>query len=263
MKKNPLYKQIPNFITALNLTAGALSAVLAFEDRIIEAVIGVFICAVLDFFDGFAARILKAKSELGKNLDSLSDLISFGMAPSAILYKIQTAAVINLQDRSFILEESSVLYRILVYLPFLITLFSAIRLARFNTEQEEAHGFTGFSVTPNAIMISAASAWILTHGDNVIARHFMNPYIIGGWVILISFLLVSRLRMFSLKVKNLRFKENLPQYIFVFLTIILITVFRLAGIALSIVTYIIICLLMNLIPVPESDASDTESSTKK
>ena len=234
-----------------------MAAVMAFESKMPAAVIGIFVCAILDFFDGFTARILNARSELGKNLDSLSDLISFGLAPSAILYKLQIVAVTEIKGPVLSLSEFEPQYRVMIYLPFLIILFSALRLARYNTEQEESRGFTGFSVTPNAILISSAAIWILNGRENIIARHLLNPYIIDGWVIVISFLLVSRLKMFSLKVSSLRFRDNFPQYIFVFISLPLIIFLRFAGLALSIIAYIIICLFMNIKP----DRGDKEKES--
>jgi CDP-diacylglycerol--serine O-phosphatidyltransferase len=221
---------IPNTITCFNLVAGCLSCVMAFQGNYLMASLFVYIAAVFDFLDGMAARLLKAYSNIGRELDSLADMISFGMAPGFILF-------------SWLKEILPADMDYLSYIAFLIPVFSALRLAKFNIDIRQASSFIGLPTPANAIFI--ASLISLNHHP-YLESILQNSWVITGLVILLSFLLVSRLPMFSLKFKSLRWKDNQVRYIFLILSLLLILTFHLIALPLIIILFIVISLFLKL-----------------
>lgn len=225
-------KHIPNFITCLNLFSGCVAVFLAFKGNYQGAFIAILIAAVFDFFDGFAARILKAYSPMGKELDSLADVISFGMAPGAIVFSLLTEANIN---------------EWLPYLAFLIPVVSALRLAKFNIDERQTSSFIGMPTPANAIFWGG------------LAFSYAGLLVEYYWVLIIltvlfSYLLVAEIPMFALKVKNLTWKDNQIQYIFLLVTIILLVVFQVNAFAPIIGWYILLSVLTAIFQKSNSSA---------
>lgn len=197
-------KYIPNTITCLNIASGGLSVVFAFQDRFETALLCIIAAAVFDFMDGFAARLLKAYSEMGKELDSLCDVVSFGLAPSMILYNY-------LKGYDFISMA-------VACIPLVIAVFSALRLAKFNLDDRQTEGFLGLPVPANALFIGSMAAFAVQcpkFEEILMAWQFIIPII----AVLMSLLLVSEIPMFSLKFKSLKWATNRERYSFLIITI--------------------------------------------
>lgn len=243
-----LMKNIPNTITCLNLFSGSLACVLTMEGNYTGAFIFIVFAAIFDFLDGFAARLLKAYSPLGKELDSLADVISFGLAPGLLAFSFLQKIV-----------ESSSIGVDIHFLGFLIPVFAAIRLAKFNIDTRQTNSFLGLPVPANALfwgaLIPTLNAIFFGNESEIfpISDHIQMESISGNdlflCIIVISFiivfclLMVSELPMFSLKFKNYDWKGNELQYSLIIITILLIIFFRIFGVSLSILVYILISTL--------------------
>ncbi|MDD4500452.1 MAG: CDP-diacylglycerol--serine O-phosphatidyltransferase [Bacteroidales bacterium] len=203
MKK--LLLHIPNAITCLNLLCGALGIAFLFKDRIDIAFWLLIAAAVFDFLDGFAARLLHAYSPLGKELDSLADTISFGLLPAFMLYVVYLPAA-PLQWLAFI--------------PFLVAVFSALRLAKFNVDTRQTSSFLGLPTPANALLIAAAVYY--TRANLSWQELMQTSWFIPCMSVVLSFLLISNLPMFSLKHKGFGLRENKVRYIFLGLCAILV-----------------------------------------
>jgi CDP-diacylglycerol---serine O-phosphatidyltransferase len=226
--KFPLWglgRYIPNFITCLNLFSGCVAVYFAFKGNYQNAFIAILVAATFDFFDGFAARMLKAYSPMGKELDSLADMVSFGMAPGAIVFSILTDSGIN---------------HFLPLLAFLIPVFSGLRLAKFNIDERQTSSFIGLPVPANAILWAGLA---FSYSDLLIT----NLWVLIITVLLFSYLLVAEIPMFSLKFKNLKWKSNKIQFVFLIVSLIILIFFQLNAFAPIIGWYIILSVLVAII----------------
>jgi len=231
---NLITKQIPNAITCLNLFSGCIACVMAFQGDFFCAALFIYLAAFFDFLDGMAARLLKAYSDIGKELDSLADLVSFGVAPGVILF----SWLKTIQGEPATIAISGV--SVLPYAAFLITVFSALRLAKFNIDTRQTTSFIGLPTPANAIFIASL---ISLHDDAGLQFLLHNIWFIIVLICLLSCLLVCKLPMFSLKFKSLRWKKNQTRYIFLGLSIILLILFRLTAIPLIIILFILMSLV--------------------
>ena len=229
-------RHIPNFITSLNIIAGSISVVFALENNLLLASLFIFIGAIFDFLDGMTARLLKAYSEIGKQLDSLADMISFGLAPSVIVFSLILKSF-NIDNFSFDLP----IYQIFISLSaFLIAVFSGLRLAKFNIDTRQTISFIGLPTPANAIFI-ASFPLILAFNENTIFSSIINNiYFLTAIVFTQSYLLVSKIEMFSLKFKTLNFKENKLRFVFLSISIIMFILLKYVSIPLIIIIYIIL-----------------------
>ena len=216
-------KHIPNFITSLNLFSGCIGVYLAFQGNYQGAFIAILLSAVFDFFDGFAARLLKAYSPMGKELDSLADVVSFGVVPGAIVFSLLTKTTI---------------YEWLPYLGFIIPVFSALRLAKFNIDERQTSSFIGLPTPANAIFWAGL---VFSYADFLIA----NVSILIALTLIFSYLLVAEIPMFALKFKNYTLKNNQTQYLFLLVTILLLAVFQQNAFAPIIAWYILLSILLS------------------
>jgi CDP-diacylglycerol---serine O-phosphatidyltransferase len=230
-------RQIPNIVTSLNLAAGSLAVIFAVDGHLIWA--GIFIClaAVFDFLDGFAARIFNAYSELGKQLDSLADLISFGLAPAAILFTLLEFSLF---------EKNQPIYQIaarwnewlILFSALLMPVFGAVRLARFNVSQSEESFFRGLPIPANGIFWASMGLMLeVPRYPELFQLIFYthNLLILGLFT---SGMMVITLPMFSLKLKSLNLKENWYRYVFLVIAIVLLATLNVYGLALTILAYI-------------------------
>jgi CDP-diacylglycerol--serine O-phosphatidyltransferase len=191
-------KHIPNFITCLNVVSGTLAVVFAVKGELTVSVIFIFIAALFDFLDGMAARLLKAYSPLGKELDSLADMISFGVAPGMLMMVMLENALFGANVRAESYAQLSVYEIICIASSLMIPVFSALRLAKFNIDTRQTDSFIGLPTPANAIFI-AALALITGHGNYEILDAFiMQPIVLVIITIAMSLLLVSEIPMFSL-----------------------------------------------------------------
>lgn len=225
---NRITRHIPNALTCMNLFSGCIACVLAFRANFEMALLFIFISAAFDFCDGLAARLLHAYSNIGKDLDSLADDVSFGVAPALIVFSL-------FQEISYP-DNLSFLASWLPYAAFLIAIFSALRLAKFNNDTRQTTSFIGLPVPANALFWASFVA-----GCYPIASY--HPLLTLVLVCLFSWLLVSEIPMFSLKFKSLSWKENKISFMFVITSAIMLIGLKIAGFAAVIVWYIILSLL--------------------
>lgn len=234
-------KHIPNFITCLNLASGTIASIYAFEGQLVYAAFFILLAAVFDFADGFMARLLKAYSPMGKELDSLADIISFGLAPAVIVYTLLKLSIFN----SFSLPELSLISYpqfILLFIPVLLAIFSGLRLAKFNVDERQTENFIGLATPANA-MFFISLPFVLQGGRET---WILNPYLLSGLVFLHSFLLVSEIPMFSLKIKSLAWKQNQARYLFFIIAAVIFGYFGMKGLGLIIWIYVITSILQTL-----------------
>ena len=220
-------KHIPNTITCCNLISGCIATYYAFLGDFTLALLFIIIGAVFDFFDGMSARLLGVSSPIGKELDSLADDITFGFAPSAIVFSYLCTFHIHLPFVPF--------------LAFIMAAFSALRLAKFNLDERQALGFIGLPTPANALFWGSLICGLQEHG-----------FVFDGleWVILIgtfisSYLLIAEIPMFALKFKHWGWKGNEIKYIFVLSCIPLLLILGISGFAAIIAWYVVLSVVAN------------------
>ena len=220
-------KHIPNTITCLNLISGCIATYWAFQSNYELALLFIVIGAVFDFFDGMSARLLHVSSPIGKELDSLDDDITFGFAPSAIVFSYLNSqlSIVNCQ--------------FVPYLAFIMAAFSALRLAKFNLDERQALGFIGLPTPANALFWGSL---IVGCGDWLSSQ----PY--AFWLLLVgtfvsSYLLVSEIPMFALKFKTWGWKGNEVKYIFLITCIPMLLLLGVSGLAAIIAWYVILSVI--------------------
>lgn len=236
-------KYIPNSVTSLNLIFGVLAVFQAAQGEITLAAWFIVIAAVMDFLDGLAARLLHAYSEMGEQLDSLADLVSFGLAPTVLVYQLIHHATNGLT----IFGEVKV-----AYIAVLLTLFSALRLARFNTDSSQKNSFVGLPVPASALFFAGivlAAAYSAESGGLAgwVGRQAFNGWLLIALVPLFSFLMVMPVRLFSLKMKNASWSNNKIQWLFLFFTVVLVVLLKVAALPLIIVGYVLGGIIVNLV----------------
>ena len=220
-------KHIPNTITCCNLISGCIATWFAFQSDYRMALLFIVIGAVFDFFDGMSARLLHVSSNIGKELDSLADDITFGFAPSAIVFSYLCSFHIHLI--------------ILPFLAFVMAAFSALRLAKFNLDERQALGFIGLPTPANALF------W----GSLIVGLHQSGFFFDGlEWVILAGvfiscYLLVAEIPMFALKFKHWGWKGNEIKYIFILSCVPILLLLGIIGLAVIIAWYVILSVATN------------------
>ncbi|MDR0749337.1 MAG: CDP-alcohol phosphatidyltransferase family protein [Tannerellaceae bacterium] len=222
-------KHIPNTITCLSLASGCVACVMALDGHFVWAAFWIIIAAVFDFSDGFAARLLKAWSPVGKELDSLADMVSFGVAPGLVVFHL-------LREASSFLPLGS-LNVCIPYLAFVIPVFSGLRLAKFNIDERQTTSFIGLPVPAHALFWSSLACLLqrVVHWNETL---FVVAVILSAT--LTSLLLVSEIPMFSLKVKSPAWKGNERRYILAGCTIAFVFLYGFLGIAGSICLYVLL-----------------------
>jgi len=218
-------RHLPNFLTCCNLICGCFGIVFVLEGRDIPAAYFVWLAGAFDFFDGFAARMLKVSSPIGKELDSLADVVSFGVLPSLVMYRMINGVT-----------DSSAL----PYIAFAIAVFSALRLAIFNVDETQRDSFRGLNTPANTIFITSLP---LLYND--VGTWLYQPVVLVAITVIFSLLLVSRIEFFAFKFKSFGWGNNKVRYIFLILAAVLLIVFGFAGIPLMILLYIVLSLLHN------------------
>ncbi len=244
-------KQIPNIFTLLNLFFGCIAIVFALQNSIEITADGQFvrlteelyyaslfigIAAVIDFLDGFVARALNASSEMGKQLDSLADVVSFGAAPSIILYQFLRM--------SFIRENEGVETSMLWLMPaFVFACAGAYRLARFNLDTEQSFGFKGVPIPAAGLVVASLPLIYWNMQTEMVYTILMNKWFLYGLIILLSFLMVSKLPLMALKFKDFSIKSNLPKFILVGIAVATVLLLKWLAIPIVFIAYIILSLL--------------------
>jgi CDP-diacylglycerol--serine O-phosphatidyltransferase len=192
----------------------------------------VWIALAFDFLDGFSARTFKVSSPIGKELDSLADVISFGLLPSVLVYTVLRG-------------QTDIAY--LPWIAFVIVVFSALRLAKFNIDETQTHSFRGLPTPANALFITGLP--FLEGGPG---SFMLNPYVLVVVSIIFSLLLVSRVELFALKFRDLTWRHNQIQFVFLMVSVVLVAIFRFAAVPLIILSYIILSLSKSVVPGPKS-----------
>lgn len=224
-----MLRHLPNFLTCCNLLCGVVGIVLLLEGNLPYPVAAfVWLACVFDFFDGFAARALRVSSPIGKELDSLADVVSFGVLPGVFMYTL-----INEQSPG----------SLLAYSGFLIVVFSALRLAKFNIDENQTDSFVGLPTPANALFITALPFIHFTALDFI-----FHPVSLVVITVIFSWLLVSPLELFALKFKDFSWQSNKIRFTFLLLSVLLLVTFNFAGIPFIILLYILMSLGMLRIP---------------
>lgn len=222
-------KHIPNAITCLNLAAGCVAIVLAFQGQLHGAALFILAAAVLDFLDGLAARLLHAYSPMGKELDSLSDVVSFGVAPAMLLFVgLKTAALSTGASEAW------------AWMALLLPVASALRLAKFNLDERQSSVFLGLPTPANGLFW----AFAMGYGLDQWLTSPPHPGFLLPIVLVFAGLMVAEVPMFSLKIKRLNAKENRPVYLFLLGCLPLIGLLGWSGLAACIAWYVLLALIL-------------------
>jgi len=249
-------KQIPNIVTLLNLVFGCIAIIFILQpgesiiaagddgnwvanlpERIWWGSICIGIAAVIDFLDGFVARLLKASSEMGKQLDSLADVVSFGVAPGLILYQLLRI--------SYIQEDSGLDTSIAYLLPFvLFPMAGAYRLARFNIDTAQQYGFKGVPI-PAAGLVVASLPLILWYDSFGLATIMTNKWFLYALIVGMSWLMISNLPMMALKFINYSVKDNLLKYILIGVSVLLIIFLKWLAVPVIFIFYVLLSFISN------------------
>lgn len=267
-------RNIPNLITLLNLFSGCVAIVFALDGNLVWCAYMVGIACIFDLLDGLMARALKVSSELGKQLDSMADVVSFGVVPGVLLYKMiictQLFVAFNKNPMNFLNEQNELAMNInfLAMTGFLVTVFSAIRLANFNIDTRQQYSFIGLPTPASAILIASLPLTISDvftdlvrpggmTGDNINAffqltdghpvyEYLLQPYSVLALTLITSFLLIARIPLFALKFTSYSFAENKIRYTFLALALLLMVLFKFLGIPLIIILYIVLSMIGNM-----------------
>ena len=236
--KKSIVKHIPNLITSLNLACGLLSIIMMIEGKIIPAFYLILLASVFDFLDGLSARILNAYSDVGKQLDSLADMVSFGIAPALLMYYYIKYSFL-LHQSEFAIETTAWYEIIILYSAILIALASGFRLAKFNIDPNQSFIFSGLPTPASAILIASAGIVLFSPGFPESIRQFiLNPYLLFASTLVLSLLLVSKIPMFSLKFKDYKFGNNITKYVFLLISFALLIIFKVIAVPIIILVYI-------------------------
>ena len=224
-------RHIPNLFTSLNLFSGCIACMMAFDGLYLWVVIWVIVAAIFDFFDGFMARWLNAHSPSGKQLDSLADMVSFGLAPSIAVFTYLSANIA-------FLSPIDIINPYIPYISFLLAIFSALRLAKFNIDERQTTSFIGLPTPANALF------WIsYIYGIQKIENTTLLVALTIIFIFVFSFLLIAELPMFSLKIKSFAIKGNELRYLLIVFLFIAVIVLGILGITAGMLFYILISVL--------------------
>jgi len=246
---------LPSVFTSLGLISGCISIVVstAYGDLTLAGYF-IIIAAVLDFIDGMVARALKSITEFGRQLDSLADVVSFGVAPAMILYRLMLLSYVkSTPNAGFDVMDPALVESIVLYSSFLVAVFSALRLAKFNIDPDQAKNFKGLPTPANAIFISAIGFLAESSRELPLTGIIFNRYFLLVVIVLSCYFLVSNISMFSLKFSAFGIRKNFLRYLFLLFAVGLILgfgiqqeeSFSLSGLAPVIVLYIAMSLINN------------------
>ncbi|MGV3539575.1 MAG: CDP-alcohol phosphatidyltransferase family protein [Rufibacter sp.] len=228
-------KHLPNFITCLNLFSGCLAIYFIFQGELTTAAYLVGLAAFFDFCDGLVARVLHVHSEIGKQLDSLADMVSFGVVPGMMMLQLLKMGLAENPGFGSGVQEW------LPFAGFILTVFSALRLAKFNLDTRQTTSFIGVPTPANTILMVSLPL-ILANDTYGLSGIILNPYFLLGLTLLFSYLLVAEIPLFALKFKNMRWQDNQKQFIFLALAIVLLGWLTFTAVPVLIALYILISL---------------------
>lgn len=242
---------IPNALTLLNLLCGSIAVIFAVNDNFVFAAGFVFLGIFFDFFDGFAARKLNVQSELGLQLDSLADVVTSGLVPGIVVFKLLELAIYNYPSGEFYAASETMVWyggkvALLPLIGLSITLASAYRLAKFNIDSEQQNYFKGLPTPANALLIVSLPLILEFQDNDAINNVILNKWFLIGLTIFSCWILNSKIKLFALKFKDYSFKTNASRYIFLLLAMVFLVVLQFAAIPLIILLYIGMSFLDNL-----------------
>ena len=240
-----LLRHIPNLITCLNLATGSLAVMFAIDGHLTWAGIFISLAAVLDFLDGVAARLLKAYSEIGKELDSLADLVSFGLAPGAVLFTLLEFSIFGNNQPIWNISAPWHTW-IILFSALIMPVMSALRLARYNVRQSGETYFSGLPTPANGLFWASLGLMIEVPRHQELFKLLYSTHTLLFLGFFTSGMLVISMPMFSLKFKNLELKENWYRYLFILLAVVLLSAFHVYGLAAIILLYIFLNIVFYL-----------------
>ena len=240
--KMNLKKHIPNIITLLNLFSGIIAVFYAVLGQLEIAGLFVILGIGFDFFDGFAARLLNVQGELGKQLDSMADMVTSGVVPGIIMFQLIVRATTNSSLQAVFQSET---FEILPFIGLLIPLASAYRLAKFNIDTRQSDSFIGLPTPANTLIIISLP-WILAYSNlSFFTLLLQNSYILIGITLLCSYLLNAEIPLFALKFKNFSWKDNGYKFVFLGIALVFLMTLRFIAIPLIILLYVAISIWNN------------------
>ena len=244
-------KQIPNIFTLLNLLSGTIAVLMAASDKLVEAAFFVFLGIFFDFFDGFFARKFNVQGEFGKQLDSLADLVTSGVAPGIVMFQLILFATKQQYFMQLSCEigswqdYSDTYFYFIPFIGLIIPLAAAYRLANFNIDERQTDSFIGLP-TPALSLFILSLPLILNYSNNQFFIDLINnEYILIVITILGSYLLNAEIPLFSLKFKNYTWSENKMKYIFLISSLVMLVVLQTVAIPLVIIIYVLISIIEN------------------
>ena len=227
-------RHLPNAVTCLNLLCGCLALTNIFAGQLETGAWFVAAAAAADFADGLLARALRVSSAIGKDLDSLADMVSFGVVPGAIIFQLLQSAFPATPN-----QEGIDFAQMVPYVGFLVTIFSALRLAKFNNDTRQTTSFIGLP-TPACTLVVASLPLILAHDQFALQSVILNPLLLLGLAVLLSGLLVAELPLFALKFKTLRWADNRRRFLFLLLAAGLLLGLKAAAVPLVVLLYVLL-----------------------
>ncbi|MFL0076105.1 CDP-alcohol phosphatidyltransferase family protein [Tenacibaculum maritimum] len=239
-------KHLPNLLTLGNLLCGTIAAIFAvkgdFEATALLVVTGI----LFDFLDGFVARLLKVQGELGKQLDSLADMVTSGVVPGIVMLQLIVISIDKDAVGYFGVDIDGATGSNVPYIGLLLTLAACYRLANFNIDTRQSDSFIGVP-TPAMTLFIISLPLILSFSENSFFTDLIsNPYFLIGMTVLLSYLMNAELPLFSLKIKDFSFKKNAVKYLFLIIALILLVLFKVVAVPMVILFYILLSILHNL-----------------
>lgn len=237
-------KSIPSILTMCSLLSGLAALFLVFNSDFSSAVYAIFIAAFFDFIDGFAARLLNVTSAFGKELDSLSDMVSFGVLPgvAGAVFSANVLGVYHFSD----LHNTNSLDLFIIFIPLLITVFSALRLAKFNIDENQKDSFIGAPTPAITLFVFAFILAVQSHGGAMYDKGLLLRVLLSVVFFTSAIMLVLPVKLFALKFKNIIFKENWYRYFLLVGGLFLLIYFGFLGFVIIIPSYIILSVGLNL-----------------
>lgn len=241
-----MVKQIPNIITSLNLLCGCVALIFAVSGDLVSATIFAFLGIIFDFFDGLAASLLNAQSDVGLELDSLADVVTSGVVPGIVMLQLLSEATTgHTLDIANIFSDSGWNTSFMSYLPFLgllITVASAYRLAKFNVDTRQTNSFLGLPTPANTLLILSLPLILAFQQTETLEEILLNPWFLSIFTVLSCLLLNLEIPLFAFKFKTWDFKSNAVRYIFLVTSILLLVLLKFIAIPVIIFLYILISL---------------------
>ncbi len=242
-------RHIPNVVTLLNLFSGCIAVIFAVHNNFIVAAFFVFLGIFFDFFDGLLARKLNVQSPLGIQLDSLADLVTSGVVPGIIMFQLLSLTVDAPNYNDYSDTWNSVFHwqgfklSVVPLIGLFIPLASALRLAKFNLDEDQQTYFKGLPVPANTLLILSLPLILEYQNSDLMNTIIINKWFLIALTLLSCYLLNSNIKLFALKFKDWSFKNNAVRYLFMLLSIVTLIVFQFAAIPLIIILYIILSIL--------------------